>query len=201
MTIYGRAGAGLEDSSSWAANEAVAAVGAAGEAKTERLLNKIATEHPQIAVFHDIVVPNNRGWKYNIDHAVLAGKTLLLVDSKAWKPGFLWTMGGKTRRGFEAFPSADKKSVEAAFRDIAAILPSDISMPTPLVVVWPTNQKKGLSMWAASYPGAKLVRDGALERTVRRMAKGSQPADQRVVSILTPHLKYQPRKNNRFDSF
>ncbi|OOP59265.1 hypothetical protein BMF89_21285 [Arthrobacter sp. SRS-W-1-2016] len=39
------------------------------------------------AVLHDLRIPLP-GFKANIDHAIVSGKSVLLIDSKMWKPGF-----------------------------------------------------------------------------------------------------------------
>ncbi len=186
MPVYGHAGTGLGDAT-WAANEAVARVGAKGEAKTEAVLNHLAGRYKDIAVLHDIVVPNGRGQRYNIDHAVVAGKNVLLIDSKAWAPGFLWTFAGKTRRGMQSFPAADKGSVKAARQDLGQLLGGGARFLTPLVVVWPTNRRKKMSTWAAKFPGARLVNEHQLTRQVRALARKG-PADGSIVAQLLEHV-------------
>ena len=37
------------------------------------------------AVLHDLRIPIP-GFKANIDHAVVSGRSVLLIDSKMWKP-------------------------------------------------------------------------------------------------------------------
>lgn len=83
--VYGRAAAGLQDTSR-AVNENVAKIGAKSEQKTEVLLNGFAKK---AAVLHDLRIPLP-GFKANIDHAVVSGKSVPLIDFKMWKPGFYW---------------------------------------------------------------------------------------------------------------
>lgn len=183
MTIYGSPATGLNKTPTWAKNKEVARIGAQGEVRTATLLADVESRHPQAAFFHDVVVPNSRGHRYNIDHAVVAGTSVLLIDTKVWKPGFLWTMGGKTRRGFEGFDSCDKRSVAMAHQDIERHLGARAKVVRPLVVVWPSNSKKKLSMWAAQMPGGRLVTDAQLRREVGKFAQGGA-ADPEIVAQL-----------------
>lgn len=185
MTVYGRPGAGLDGSPAWARNADVARVGAAGEARTAKVLASVEASNPAVAVIHDIMVPNSRGHRYNIDHAVVSGRTVLLIDSKAWSPGFLWTAGGVTRRGLERFPAADSRSVAAAHRDIAALLSgTGAVLPTPLVAVWPTNGRSTMQLWCARYHGARLVHGQRLASAVSRVTGPAAPADPVIVARL-----------------
>lgn len=74
--IYGRAATGLQDSS-WAVNDGVAKVGAKGEQKTEVLLNGFGKK---AAVLHDLRIPIP-GFKANVDHAVVSGKSVLTCNA------------------------------------------------------------------------------------------------------------------------
>ena len=108
--IFGRAATGLQDSS-WAVNENVAKIGAKGEQKTEALLNGFGKK---AAVLHDLRIPIP-GFKANIDHAIVSGKSVLLIDSNMWKPGFYWSTLGY-RRGWEKTPHIDKSQEYVATR-------------------------------------------------------------------------------------
>jgi len=47
----------------------------------------------------------------NVDHMVVTGRTVYLLDSKMWKTGRYWTVFGKTRRGMERIDWADKHTM------------------------------------------------------------------------------------------
>lgn len=102
--LYGSAATGLQDSS-WAVNQNVARVGAAGEKKSAALLDGF---HLKAAVMHDLRVPIP-GFKANIDHVIVYGKNVFILDTKVWKPGFYWTLDGTTRRGLEKVKHIDKQ--------------------------------------------------------------------------------------------
>jgi hypothetical protein len=68
-----------------------------------------------VHVFHDLRIPGPAAkGAGNIDHLIVRGHTLVVVDSKRWAPGFLWTVGGHTHRGAKSFPAADKRTVGLA---------------------------------------------------------------------------------------
>lgn len=181
MPVYGKAGTGLSGDISWAKNENVARIGAAGEAKTEALLNDLAAKYPSLTVMHDIKVPGSKG---NVDHLVIAGTTVLLVDTKVWKPGFLWTMGGTTRRGWDHFKSCDSDFFGVTARDrIAGLLPNP-TMLTPMVLVWPSSAKGKVSTWAAKMPGAKLASANSVKSVVARLGRSRREADPDFVETL-----------------
>src|SRR5690606_3467832 len=112
--VVGRAGFGLAVGDvSWAANDQVAAVGAAGEERTAIELGRIAARPGGPTVLHDLAIPIP-GFTANIDHALVFGHRVVLIDTKKWKPGFYWTVAGRTRRGLEAVPHADRKTMVMA---------------------------------------------------------------------------------------
>lgn len=141
-SVYGTAGGSLEQAStaSWAANERVAQIGAAGERSLARVLEAWAVRPDGPDVFHDVTIPSGHG--ANIDHVVVGSSEVLLIDAKAWKPAFYWTYGGVTRRGFEAFPFGDKRTLPnalAAFTRHLERRGAVMPFAVPLVVTVPAN--------------------------------------------------------------
>lgn len=192
MSVYGKPATGLQSSSAWAASAGASAKGAEGEVKTAQLLDNIAVGG-SVTIFHDIVVPNSRGQRYNIDHAAVSGNNVLLIDSKSWKPATMVTLGGTTYRSksslfsWEQFPPCDKRSVKSAFDDMSILLDKwGANMMEPLVVVWPSNDSGSVNTTFAKIPGGKLVSPAKLERAVRRMAKGE--ASEVITNSILPHL-------------
>ena len=116
--VHGTAGAGLVDAT-WAANPTVARIGRDGEIRTARLLN----DHRPFntAVLHDLAVPA-AGYTANIDHAVVSGNRVLLIDTKAWRSGRYWTLLGVTRRGWRRFDHAGTRAPAMARDRIARML-------------------------------------------------------------------------------
>lgn len=192
--VIGVPGGGLSNgrggAASWAANEGVAKFGAKGEQRTAVVIDKLVRPDGPggrggATVLHDLDMPMKK-ITANIDHIVVSGTTVTLLDSKSWKPGFLWTFAGSTRRGWRRFGSADKPTMKMARTSIAALLRQqgvEVRFNESLVVVWPTNSSQ-FSMWAARFPGAKLVLGAAFERKAARLC-GTEPADPRIVDALT----------------
>lgn len=202
--IYGRAATGLQDAG-WAVNEGVARAGSKGEQKTEGLLNGFALK---AAVMHDLRVPLP-GFKSNIDHAVVSGSSVLLIDSKLWKPGFYWSLLGP-RRGWEKVPHAGK-SQDYITRAVTSYLKgTPARVETPRLVVWSSRDGQPLSTWALRVPGAVVVNGTGIVPVVRAFVRRG-PADPVIVARLRQLLvrpgapevrtrRYSPAEHD-FDPF
>ena len=83
----GRPGGSLVGAT-WAANAAAAKVGRAAELKTALVLDGLAARPGGPTVLHDlgIPIPNISA---NIDHVVVSGRRVLVIDSKGWRPARL----------------------------------------------------------------------------------------------------------------
>lgn len=184
--VIGRAGASL-DHASWAKNDAVARVGKSGEVRTAAVLDELTRRDGGPTVMHDLRIPIP-GFTANIDHVVVSGRTVHLIDAKVWKPGFYWTIGGRTFRGLSRFAPADKKTmpmaVDAITRHLAARRVR-ATVARPMLVVWPSSTRGRSSFWAMVSPGARLVDGQAFTARVRRLV-GTKPADPDVVAALRP---------------
>jgi Nuclease-related domain len=79
-------------------------VGAKGETATAVILRVIFRNVTRrVDVYHDVNIPGMKGG--NIDHVVVSGAGLLLIESKRWRPGFYWTVFGKPFRNLTPVPS------------------------------------------------------------------------------------------------
>lgn len=181
MPTFGRAGGSLENPD-FLSNAETAQAGRAGELATAAILEKLSRERG-FAVLHDLRIPNA---KANIDHIVVAGDQVTIIDSKMWKPGFYWTLGGKTRRGFEPVPHADKRGIPLAHTRITEMLDGlnlAPRMQRPLMVIHPSRRDGKLSIWAfrpTSDPGT-VVR--AVHPAQLRFP--AKPGNARIVAALT----------------
>lgn len=194
--IIGDPGGGLNNAT-WAANEAVAAVGKKGEVATAEILNRLASKDGP-TVMHDLMVPL-QGITANIDHVVVAGRHVWLIDSKQWRPAFYWTFRGRTRRGTERFESAagksiaDSQTMSLAHRSISAYLYGQgikAQVHTPYVVVWPSSASKRLSVFFYRPRGAKAM-TGPQFRWRSRYIVGHMKAHPAIVRSLR-HLVVNP---------
>lgn len=80
----------------WARSAGAARVGAVGEIRTAQLLEPFTLTADGPTVLHDLLIPGLGRLRANIDHVVVSGQTVLLVDSKVWAPGFVWTVFGRS---------------------------------------------------------------------------------------------------------
>lgn len=195
--IIGSPAGSLLDASaaSWAGD--AAAAGARGELRTAGVLATFASRGGP-TVIHDLNIPivGNPG---NIDHVVVTGRDVWLVDSKLWMPGMYWTWNGVTRRGRSVFPPADKRFMGFAAAAISQYL-DRMKVPakvrTPLIVVWPSRQTGRMTLWLYRPRDARAVLGPALAATGRRLFSGAA-ADPRIVSVLAPLARSSPAGRNQ----
>lgn len=182
--VLGRPGGGL-DTATWAKNDAVARVGKSGEVRTAAILDALAAKPGGPTVLHDLRIPIP-GFTANIDHVVVSGHTVYLLDAKVWKPGFYWTARGRTRRGLSRFPPAEKKTMPMAQRAVTGYLERHrvvAEIAHPLLVVWPSSGRSPMHLWAMVSPGAGVVTGARFAAKAHRFV-GAKPADPAVVAIL-----------------
>jgi hypothetical protein len=182
--VVGTAAASLADSAGWA-DPGRAAIGAKGERATASVLNALAHVPGGPSVIHDARIPLPNV-KANIDHMVVSGNNVLIIDSKMWKPGFYWTAFGRTFRGLSAFPSADKRTLPMAVDGITKFLAGRgirANVRRPLLIVWPSNISTPINLTFLRSPGAASVTGAAFKAGGSRLI-GKRPADPRVLAAL-----------------
>jgi hypothetical protein len=185
--VVGRAGGGL-DNATWAKNDAVARIGKSGEVRTAAILDALAAKPGGPTVLHDLRIPIP-GFTANIDHVVVSGRTVYLLDAKVWRPGFYWTVRGRTRRGLSRFTPAEKKTMPMAQRAVTGYLANHrvvAEIAHPLLVVWPSSDRSPMHLWAMVSPGAGVVTGARFAAKAHRLV-GTRPADPVVVAVLA-HL-------------
>jgi len=188
--IVGEAGAALADAP-WAANREVAAIGRVGERRTAEILDRLASDSTEdgrrvVTVLHDLKIPLSR-ITANIDHVVVAGGAIYLVDSKAWKPGFYVTIAGHTYRSFQRFEHADKKTMEMARQAVDGYLKNrgvKATVTGSTVVVWPTNGHSRLRLALLRVPGARPMSGESLARRSRSLFRPHPGDHDRIVAEL-----------------
>lgn len=176
--VLGTAGGGLRNAP-WAVNADVAAIGRRGEEKTGEILDRLAANPNGPTILHDLMIP---GYRANIDHVIISGNAVTLVDTKVWKPGRYWRLFSVTRRGLERFPSADKRTMQLAVAKIAPLLAGlHAAIKPPLIVVWSNGPASFFNMNERTLPALNFA---ARARTL----VGHRPANQRIVNALIPLL-------------
>lgn len=94
--------------------------GRKGEKACAKLLAATFADDPDAYVFHDLRIPGSAA---NIDHAVVRGLNVLLLDAKWWRPGVLVTIPRLgTLRGLSRFTAADSATMAMAHRKIGELL-------------------------------------------------------------------------------
>ena len=192
----GKAAGSLGKAKSWLGSTETAKVGAVGEKKTAAILDALATQPNGPSVIHDLRIPIP-GISANIDHLVVSGRTVTLIDSKVWKPAFYWTIAGRTFRGRERFAPADKKTMPMAYDAIVKHLAKhgiNATVKTPLLVVWPSNDRNPLVLWCLRSPGARSVTGAALALRARSLV-GHRPADAALLVALAELTIGGPKRN------
>jgi len=184
-TVIGRPGGSLVDAS-WAKNAAVADIGRGGEQRTAAVLNDLARVPGGPTVLHDLRIPIP-GFSANIDHVVVAGSRVTIIDSKVWRHGVYWTLSGRTRRGLAVVDFADKKTLPTAHaalrRHLDARMTRDTVFGPNILAVWPSGDGP-LSTFAYRPQDAIVVHGKALRRRLPRLT-GATPADPVIVQILS----------------
>lgn len=191
---YGRAATGLSGNTGWAVSEAAARVGATGEKKTEAALAAFAGK---AAVLHDLTVPIP-GFKANIDHVVVSGRRVMLIDTKVWKPGFYWTFAGVNRRGFDRVDHTAKDQSYITRAVVSYLKGTGAEVSSPVLAVWSSRATGKASTWALTVPGATVIAGGALAGAVRRFIT-RKPADPAIVAKLSRLLVAAPAPSSYLD--
>jgi hypothetical protein len=195
--VLGTPGGSLAGAS-FVANRGVGEAGARGERKTAEILDQLASRPGGPSVLHDLNIPGPK-YSANVDHVVVSGKAITIIDSKTWLGAFYWTIAGKTYRGLKRFATsvrgqaasypAEKRTLPMAksvYADYLGIPESSIRLG---LVIWPTGNT-ALNLVFFRSPGSPKTVNGNL-LTVTRAGSlfGRKPADPAVLVKLAKLLK------------
>lgn len=191
--IYGTAAGSLRTNTAWAVSDTVARIGATGELKTAEVLESFAASPVGIVVLHDLQV-RWRKYRFNIDHLVTSGRTVHILDTKTWAPGFYWTFQGHTRRGLKSIPHADKKSLPLTAAFLEQYLGNygiEFQIAKPILVVWPSSTASNLSLGLYRPSGARAITGARLTAFLDRLPGGLHDAAPALVHALLPLIDEQ----------
>lgn len=192
--VYGTAGGSLGSDASWAQRSA-ARVGASGERLTASVLDKLTVHPGGVTVMHDLDIPLP-GFSANIDHAVIAGRSITLIDSKVWQPGIYRTRDGVTRRGRDRAEFANKKTLRAAgdgFRRWLRICDVEDVTLQAVLVAWSSHQFLPAAVGRYSPVGGVAVAGWRFRLSPTRWV-GAGVADTDVVTALVPLVRDEGAK-------
>jgi hypothetical protein len=178
--VFGTPAASLKSGQAWAKNDAVIKHGAAGEMKTAALLNALPDGY---VVFHDLRMPM-KNISANIDHAVLCGKHLILIDSKVWAGGFYWSFRGKNFRDLKHVDHISKKTMQMGQTSFTALL-RGTKIHRPVVAVWPSSTVKTPTLFNPFVPSAQVLHgDSLIKHIVSSLPRRPGPTDPVTVNQL-----------------
>lgn len=182
----------------FAANASVAKVGADGERRTAVILDALALRPGGPSVLHDLNIPNPK-YSANVDHVIVSGSTVTIIDTKVWASNFYWTLAGKTYRGLKRFASAGKGGVisypaekrtlpmaKTAYARYLGIPESNIRLG---LIIWPAGAKP-MNLIFFRGAGSPAAVDGT-KLTPARAGRmfGSRPADPHLLVALARLVK------------
>lgn len=176
--IYGTPGRSLEDGES-SLDRSRRIAGRAGELATAAVLNELQAARPGMAVLHSLRPPKGG---MDIDHVVVAGARVWVLDSKCWEPGFHWGRGGRHRVGLRE-KAHYRTSAPRAARFLQSYLGRRTVVEEPVLVVWPSSKRKPLWLWAWKPDKVSRVSGRRLRRLLERSVP-TTPADPWVVERL-----------------
>lgn len=178
--------------------------GARGEEMTNQMLERAYREHHTVWVFHDLKMP---GWgKANVDHVIVQGTRVVVVDTKTWLPGLYFSFAGgvyrKTRKGFERFKPAEDIVLTRQCGELRSYLESTAKMRVDvrgMVAIWPSHPG-ALSfrrpLFSLRLPGrAKFCHGRTLTERVDVELRGSTPVVES--ELLTALERLTPKKRVR----
>lgn len=189
--IFGTPGGSLGEMSDRASQAQIDA-GRRGELLTAGLLDAHCRGQGP-TVLHDLRIPLPNV-SANIDHVVVSGSTVRIIDSKYWRPGRYWTFGGRTRQGFTRVTYADKKTMQMAYSALSAYLAGRGAVLTqPLLVVWPSSKNFPLNIRWYRPLGARAMTGQKFHDRLASVV-GQKPADPLIVAALHGLLKSSPTR-------
>lgn len=186
--VLGVPGLSLSRAGTWATSEEAREQGRKGEERTAAVLAELAVPGGP-TLLHSLRLPMS-GVEADIDHVIVAGRNVWVLDSKLWKPARYWTVFGVTRRGWRRVPFADKHTSEMAVEALRSLFVRAgvrAVVHQPFLVVWPSSEKQPVRLGLYRPRGAKAIHGDALESRLGKLAAGGV-ADQAIVALLYPLL-------------
>jgi hypothetical protein len=190
----GTAGGSLTgQAAAWVGDDQLARVGLAGEQQVGAILDHYCGRPGGGTVLHDLRIP---GSVANIDHLVVSGSRVWLVDAKNWAPGVYWRLFGLPMRGRHRFlvaggvSPADKQTMSMARDRLTRWLKGrGVScgwMPAT-VAVRPSKTGGRVSVCMLGMPDAHTVGLAGFRRLAWWRCRGA--ANPSLVSVLRPLVR------------
>lgn len=184
--VYGSPG-GVGSSVSNFSKEAVAA-GVAGEESTAYLLETFLRGMPGVTIFHGLQFPGSE--RADVDHAVVIGRKVFLIDSKQFKSGeYQWYMHATHgERIGTSSQDGHKNHMDAAAKGYRTILGPDANITT-LLIIHGKDMKIGPKRFSSAGVGAYTAHEAL--RKIGSEVRSQIPAvpNLKIKAALLSHLK------------
>jgi hypothetical protein len=176
--VFGRTGTALATVRGWR-QEAVES-GLLGEALTGELLEHYVTRIPSARIFHSLRWPGSA--TADVDHVVLCGKRLVLIDTKRWPPGeYTFAADGGLLRAGRPFLGSDIRLANAVAGYQRLLPRCDVH---GVVLIHP-NRPGAVTVPEGGWTRTRvLTAHGFLTQTCAWLAEESVLIDTRAVALL-----------------
>jgi hypothetical protein len=151
-------------------------LGNKGEQLTSAQLDAVIRSRPQAAVFHRIKLPKRRG--VDVDHVIVAGTTVVVIDSKLWKGGTYWRVGPYVFRGLSYYKPASKTSLGFEVAELKKLLPRKARLRA-FVAAWGGKKR----IFCRAPGGHPIVPGGLVANRVVAMLPEASP-DPEILSAM-----------------
>jgi len=184
---FGKPGGSLRDKNQSFASKDRSKVGAAGEVKTAEIIRAYQSTLPEsrrFTVVHDIMLPSDK-YTVNIDHLIITGSRLVVLDSKVWQPArYVSAFGHVYRMGngsfFGRFEPAEKQTVQL----ICNVLAKRFGIPVNgALVVWSSKYNSEPKLGLYRPKGIKVLTGADLHRQLPRYVR-SQAGDEGLIQAV-----------------
>jgi hypothetical protein len=177
--VFGRTGTRLAGAQGW--RRSAVKSGLLGETLTGELLENYVTRIPSARIFHSLPWPGSA--TADVDHAVLCGRRLVLVDSKRWEPGdYVFDANGDFLRAGRPFFGSQVR-LPRAVAAYQKLLPQ--CRVRGVVLIHP-NRLGAVSISSSPWPKVQaLTAHGFLTQTCAWLACQPDVIDTRAVALLS----------------
>lgn len=158
-------------------------LGEKGEKEIGRILNTWAQKYPEARVFHGVRFSPGKNTG-DVDHIVLVGDRLILIDAKWWAYGnYTWAHNGEILRDGQSFPGGNVHMLNA-LNLWRAYLPS-LKMSTVIALAQPDSGRYTVTETGKPSTSITLTTGRDLTRLLDdAAAKASGPTSDKLVTRI-----------------
>lgn len=195
--VFGEVGASLDGADFGNKGE----VGAYGERKTEQILNAYGD---RCSIIHDVIVP---GLDANLDHVIVSGSKVLIIDTKAWGSGLYHQDSAEKQvhRGNRPLDHANKASLQNMENMMRTVLGRRRGRVWGLRVksvlaVWPSPNATGTTLDASlRHRGIPILPAYKLDALMKRHIGFNKGGELKLVEALRG-MRYIPMEQWMIDA-